>query len=249
MDEQDDDVGPADVPLSEEYEQLDREAGRARQAARWTLRAEVVLLVLAAAVASVPVDAGWPAVLAAAAFAGSLAVRAVNYRRQPNARWRSLRQDAERQKSREFQQFALNPDQPDRVPRYLWHRVQGQRQWYERRASEHERSSRRLGLALTALTGAAVVVAATQATGVFPSDFVGVASALLGALEAFRQSEQHQQTAATYRETAQQLAAVGDSADTLGPDLREDGEWGQVVAEAERVLTGEHQQWLIRRSV
>lgn len=244
--------GFAGVPLSREFADADAKAVRAHAAARRGLRVEITLLVGAAAVASVPVAARWPAVLAALAFAASLAVRLISLRRGVGARWRRERADAERIKSRDFQVFAFDATTSDRHVRYMALRLREQQRWYTRRAAEHERRAGRLGVLLSVLTAVAALVAAVQAFGVFPSDFVGVASSLVGAFEAWRQAEQDQQTAETYRQASDHLAAL-DRRHTERPSgtdggAEEDG-WVALVGEAERVMTSEHQQWLIRRSV
>lgn len=154
-------------------------------------------------------------------------------------------------KSLDFQSFAFDSNASDRHFRYLTHRLREQQAWYERRAADHEQRARRLGGLLAVLTAAGVLVSAVQALGVFPSDFVGVASALVGAFEAWRQAEQDQQTAETYRQAAAHLSDLDREPAALqaaaGGDV-EDEAWTTLVAEAERVMTSEHQQWLIRRA-
>lgn len=95
---------------------------------------------------------------------------------------------------------------------------------------------------LAALTAVGVLVATVQAFGVLPSDFVGVASALVGAFEAWRQADQDQQTAETYR----QRRRTGKQLSIWRPSIADPRRGKPRTAAARRTLLG--RRWWPRRS-
>lgn len=127
---------------------------------------------------------------------------------------------------------------------YLRDRVQQQQAWYGGKAVEAHRASVRWSGVTTTLTALALVTAVARALGVIGSrwDPTGVLSAAAAAGVAWQETRRHRPLTYAHMLVEQDLETHRVAMRTT---VTEDG-WADAVAEAERLVSPQHTDWLVR---
>jgi hypothetical protein len=134
----------------------------------------------------------------------------------------------------------------ERKAAYEHGRIEDQQVWYSGRASWNRERAHRWQLALVGLEIIGLLAAIGRVADWIELDVLGVAAACSAAATAWLQTRQHEQLAAAYALTAQELANVrsliGHAEDT--PES-----WAIFVQDAEEAISREHTMWRASRGV
>ncbi|MED7823204.1 DUF4231 domain-containing protein [Streptomyces chiangmaiensis] len=126
---------------------------------------------------------------------------------------------------------------------YLRDRVLEQLIWYGNRASRAHRASVRWSSVTAALTSLALLAATLRAFGVIGSwDFAGLLSAGAAAGVAWQEVRRHRPLTYAHSLIEQDLDTLRVA---MGTTVTEEG-WAEAVAEAERLVSPQHTDWLVR---
>jgi hypothetical protein len=122
-------------------------------------------------------------------------------------------------------------------------RLSHQRDWYLRRAGQHEARRDVWAWASIALQTAAFGLAALRFFEVIDFDLVGIATTAAAAAVAWQRGHDHAGLAEAYKRTAQELSEL---VRTVGSAAGERA-WAAFVANAEMAMSREHTSWWARR--
>jgi hypothetical protein len=126
---------------------------------------------------------------------------------------------------------------------YLRDRVLEQLIWYGNRASQAHRASVRWSSVTAALTSLALLAAVLRAFGVIGNwDFAGLLSAAAAAGVAWQEVRRHRPLTYAHSLIEQDLDTLRVA---MGTTVTEEG-WAEAVAEAERLVSPQHTDWLVR---
>ncbi|WEH18242.1 DUF4231 domain-containing protein [Streptomyces sp. VNUA24] len=127
---------------------------------------------------------------------------------------------------------------------YLRDRVSEQLTWYGNKAGDAHRSSVRWSGMTTILTLLALVTAVLRALGAIDGrwDPTGLLSAAAAAGVAWQEVRRHRPLTYAHKLVEQDLDTLRVA---MGTTVAEDG-WADAVAEAERVVSPQHTDWLVR---
>ncbi|MFF9041872.1 DUF4231 domain-containing protein [Streptomyces sp. NPDC014892] len=127
---------------------------------------------------------------------------------------------------------------------YLRDRVLNQLAWYGAKAGQAHQASVRWSGVTTTLTAVALVTAVARALGVLGSrwDPTGVLSAAAAAGVAWQEVRRHRPLTYAHKLVEQDLDTLRV---TMTTTVTEDG-WADAVAEAERLVSPQHTDWLVR---
>ncbi|MEU6216493.1 DUF4231 domain-containing protein [Streptomyces sp. NPDC047022] len=126
---------------------------------------------------------------------------------------------------------------------YLRDRVLEQLVWYGNRASQAHRSSVRWSSVTASLTSLALLAAALRAAGVIGNwDVAGLLSAGAAAAVAWQEVRRHRPLTYAHSLIEQDLDTLRVA---MGTTVTEEG-WAEAVAEAERLVSPQHTDWLVR---
>ncbi|MBZ3900549.1 DUF4231 domain-containing protein [Streptomyces brasiliscabiei] len=127
---------------------------------------------------------------------------------------------------------------------YLRDRVSEQLAWYGNKAGQAHRASVRWSGMTTFLTLLALLAAVLRALGVIEGrwDPTGVLSAAAAAGVAWQEVRRHRPLTYAHKLVEQDLNTLRVA---MGTTVKEDG-WADAVAEAERVVSPQHTDWLVR---
>ncbi|WP_060888220.1 DUF4231 domain-containing protein [Streptomyces caniscabiei] len=127
---------------------------------------------------------------------------------------------------------------------YLRDRVLNQLAWYGGKAGQAHQASVRWSGVTTTLTAVALVTAVARALGVIGSrwDPTGVLSAAAAAGVVWQEVRRHRPLTYAHKLVEQDLDTLRV---TMTTTVTEDG-WADAVAEAERLVSPQHTDWLVR---
>ncbi|MEU8586862.1 DUF4231 domain-containing protein [Streptomyces sp. NPDC048664] len=126
---------------------------------------------------------------------------------------------------------------------YLRDRVLEQLVWYGNRAAQSHRASVRWSSLTAALTTLGLLAAALRAVGVLGNwDFAGLLSAGAAAAVAWQEVRRHRPLTYAHSLIEQDLETLRVA---MGTTVTE-GQWAEAVAEAERLVSPQHTDWLVR---
>jgi hypothetical protein len=126
---------------------------------------------------------------------------------------------------------------------YLRDRVLEQLIWYGNRASQAHRASVRWSSVTASLTSLALLAATLRAFGVIGNwDFAGLLSASAAAGVAWQEVRRHRPLTYAHSLIEQDLDTLRV---VMGTTVTEEG-WAEAVAEAERLVSPQHTDWLVR---
>lgn len=127
---------------------------------------------------------------------------------------------------------------------YLRDRVSEQLAWFGNKAGQGHRSSVKWSGMTTFLTLLALLAAVLRAAGTIESrwDPTGVLSAAAAAGVAWQEVRRHRPLTYAHKLVEQDLDTLRVA---MGTTVREDG-WSDAVAEAERLVSPQHTDWLVR---
>lgn len=127
---------------------------------------------------------------------------------------------------------------------YLRDRVVEQLAWYGRKAGQAHQASVRWSGVTTTLTALALVTAVLRALGTIGArwDPTGVLSAAAAAGVAWQEVRRHRPLTYAHKLVEQDLETHRVA---MGTTVTEDG-WADAVAEAERLVSPQHTDWLVR---
>jgi hypothetical protein len=125
---------------------------------------------------------------------------------------------------------------------YLRDRLLEQHDWYGRRAAQAHRASVRWSSLTAALTLLALVASALRALGVIGGwDLTGLFSAAAASGVAWQEVRRHRPLTYAHSLVEQDLETLRVAMSTT---VTEDG-WAEAVAEAERLVSPQHSDWLV----
>ncbi|WNM34929.1 DUF4231 domain-containing protein [Streptomyces sp. Li-HN-5-11] len=125
---------------------------------------------------------------------------------------------------------------------YLRDRLLEQHDWYRRRAAQAHRASVRWSSLTAALTLLALVASALRALGVIGGwDLTGLFSAAAASGVAWQEVRRHRPLTYAHSLVEQDLETLRVAMSTT---VTEDG-WAEAVAEAERLMSPQHSDWLV----
>ncbi|MDC0766067.1 DUF4231 domain-containing protein [Streptomyces sp. HD] len=126
---------------------------------------------------------------------------------------------------------------------YLRDRVMEQHAWYKRRAAQAHRASTYWSAMTAALTLLALVAAVLRATGVISGwDLTGLLSTAAAAGVAWQEMRRHRPVTYAHSLIEQELETLRIAMGTTVTEER----WADAVAEAERLVSPQHSDWLGR---
>lgn len=126
---------------------------------------------------------------------------------------------------------------------YLEFRVLEQQAWYERRAKENERNSRRWRSTLISFELIGIIATVITLLDVSDFDAGGAAAAAIAAAGAWLEVKQYDNLASAYSLTAAELSFVH----ATGGGISDEAKWSDYVNSAEQAISREHTMWLARR--
>jgi hypothetical protein len=128
---------------------------------------------------------------------------------------------------------------------YCAGRLDDQIDWYQRKAAENTRRSRRWGRVAGVITLAGVLAGIARILTLIELDLLGVLAAVAASATAWSQLKQFDVLASAYGLTAQQLGIVQSEL----VDIHTEEEWVSFVSQAEDGMSKEHTLWLTRRGL
>jgi hypothetical protein len=134
---------------------------------------------------------------------------------------------------------------PERRDAYRTGRIEDQRDWYTRKATNNRKQAETLRIAALAFEGIGIVAGILTVAGIVTADLLGIAAAAVVAVAAWMQTKKHETLSRAYSLTSQELAAVRSDWDAD----RTEKEWAEFVDEAEEAISREHTLWRASRGV
>ena len=128
---------------------------------------------------------------------------------------------------------------------YCAGRLDDQIGWYQRKAAENTRRSRRWGRVAGVITLVGVLAGIARVLTLVELDLLGVLAAVAASATAWSQLKQFDVLASAYGLTAQQLGIVRSEL----IDIHTEEEWVSFVSQAEDGMSKEHTLWLTRRGL
>ncbi|MGN6446251.1 DUF4231 domain-containing protein [Amnibacterium sp.] len=126
---------------------------------------------------------------------------------------------------------------------YLTERIEGQREWYSRKAMFNKRRVRLWATVMLVLEAAGLIGAILKATGMIDVDTLGVTGAFIAAIAAWSEMRQYGTLASAYSVTANELADVL----AQGRLVHAETDWSKYVVDAEEAISREHTMWVASR--
>jgi hypothetical protein len=127
----------------------------------------------------------------------------------------------------------------DRKKTYIQLRIEDQQRWYASKTNFNSKNARRWSFHVALLESGAIVLAIVRVGGGPEFDWSGILAVASAAAVAWLQSRQHETLAQSYSVTAQELASVRSSL----IDISDEGEWAELVEQAEEAMSREHTLW------
>jgi hypothetical protein len=126
-------------------------------------------------------------------------------------------------------------------------RLEDQRLWYSEKATWNQKRRVAWQIGLFLFEGAGLLAAIARVANWIDVNLLGLAAACAAAAAAWLQAQQHEQLAAAYALTAQELANVKSLVAHSPADDAES--WAVFVQDAEEAISREHTMWMASRGV
>lgn len=126
---------------------------------------------------------------------------------------------------------------------YLDFRVSDQQAWYEMKAKENERNSRRWRFTLISFEIIGIIATVTMLLDISKLDVGGAVAAAIAAAGAWIEVKQYDNLASAYSLTAAELSFVRATGDSISDEEK----WSDYVISAEQAISREHTMWMARR--
>lgn len=135
----------------------------------------------------------------------------------------------------------------ERKDAYQDARIEDQRSWYSEKANWNKKRRVTWQLALFGFEAAGLFASIARVADWIEVNLLGLAAAGAAAATAWLQARQHEQLAAAYALTAQELANVKSLVQHSPAD--DDESWAVFVQDAEEAISREHTMWRASRGV